>query len=247
MYKDFASKMWGIPVEQVTPMQRQGGKFAVLGCGFGMGAETGMEQANQPPYNLNITLEQTQEIVTGYRRTYKKVKDFWYIANDAAIEAVERPGSVITFGPLQNLKFTKQGAYLYLILPSKRPLVYAAPKVVSRKCPWTDDEGNPVYKPAVEFSGIIFGRQWGRMSLYGGLITENIVQAISRDVMCEAKLRVEAAGYPVVLTCHDEIVCEKRLGEGELEEFIRLLEVVPAWATGWPIKAEGWRGRRYRK
>ena len=82
---------------------------------------------------------------------------------------------------------------------------------------------------------------------YGGLWTENIVQAIARDLLVEAMLRVEAAGYPIVLHVHDEIVCEVPIGFGSTEEFTRLMTRKPAWALELPIAASAWTGPRYCK
>jgi DNA polymerase len=97
-------------------------------------------------------------------------------------------------------------------------------------------------KPSVEFSGVDgYTHQWGRMRLYGGLIVENIVQAVSRDLMAEAMLRVEAAGYGTpVLSVHDEIVCEIPEGFGSLEEFESIMRQLPAWGEGCPVATEGW-------
>lgn len=81
----------------------------------------------------------------------------------------------------------------------------------------------------------------------GPVIVHNCVQAASRDLMALAMLRVEAAGYPVVLSVHDELVSEIPEGFGSLEEYERLMAMTPAWASGCPVSAEGWRGRRYRK
>lgn len=81
----------------------------------------------------------------------------------------------------------------------------------------------------------------------GPFIVHNCTQAICRDIMAEAMLRVEAAGYPIVMTVHDEIVCEIPEGFGSVEEFQDIMCQVPAWANGFPIKAAGWRGKRYRK
>ncbi len=77
------------------------------------------------------------------------------------------------------------------------------------------------------------------------MLVENIVQAISRDCMAEAMLRCNAAGYPVVLSVHDEVVSEA--GAGSVEEFEGLITQVPKWGAGLPIACEGWRGVRYHK
>lgn len=236
-----AMRYYGIPFEQVTKKERQTGKFQELGCGFGMGAKTGMVQAKDI-YGLILTLDETQSMVNNYRATHGRVKQFWYDADDAALEAVANPGRTVIFGPRQNLIFTKRGAYLYLILPSKRPLVYAQPKIIDRKTPWGE------MRPAVQIMAVHpESKQWWEQDMYGGLWTENLVQAIARDIMAEAKLRARAAGYPPILTVHDEIVAEVPAGFGDVKAFEKILTQSPTWAEGLPIAAEGWRGHRYRK
>jgi DNA polymerase len=242
VYKYNAARLYGVPVEQVTKQQRQTGKFQELGAGYGMGAKKAVS-AGKAIYQLELSEETAKEIIDGYRKTHQRVVDFWYESDRAAIEAVSQPGSVVTFGALRNLKFTHQGAYLYLILPSKRPLVYAAPRIVHVPPPWGGDP-----RPAVEISAVNgYSRKWERQRMYGGLWVENIVQAVSRDLLKEADLRVEEHGYEVVLDVHDEVVAEVPEGVGSVEEFEKLLAITPPWAEGWPIKAEGWRGKRYRK
>jgi DNA polymerase len=236
-----AMRYYGIPFEEVTKPKRQTGKFQELGCGFGMGAKTGQTQAKDV-YGLVLTLEETQSMVDNYRETHPKVKQFWPTINDASLEAVAAPGTNVIFGPLQNLIFTKRGAYLYLILPSKRALVYAQPKIVDRKTPWGS------IQPAVQIMAVHSkSHQWWEQDMYGGIWTENVVQAIARDIMAEAKLRARAAGYPTILTVHDELVAEVPAGFGDVKEFEGILTQLPAWAMGLPIAAEGWRGHRYRK
>jgi DNA polymerase len=91
-------------------------------------------------------------------------------------------------------------------------------------------------------------KQWVRVGTYGGKLAENITQATARDVMAEAMVRCEETGvYQMVMSVHDEIVAETNENEGSLEEFIGIVSANPVWAQDLPIRAEGWRGRRYRK
>jgi DNA polymerase len=243
-YKINAARFYRVPIEQVGkgPLY-QGGKFQELGCGYGMGWAKAQTTANTAQYGyLELTDAQAKDLVQNYRDTHPCVTQFWYDANRAALDAVANPGSVEIFGPLGNCKFVKAGAYLCLVLPSKRVLHYAEPKIVDRMTPWGET------RPAVEIScSNSQTRQWGRESLYGGLIVENIVQAASRDLLAEAMFRSEAAGYVNVMNVHDELVSRVPKGFGSVEEFDRIMRQVPAWAEGCPINTESWRGERYRK
>ena len=91
-------------------------------------------------------------------------------------------------------------------------------------------------------------RKYTRQNTYGGKLTENVVQALSRDMMAEAMLTVDEGGlYIPLLTVHDEIVAEVPEGQGSVKEFEDLISILPEWAEGFPLAAEGWRGKRYRK
>ena len=91
------------------------------------------------------------------------------------------------------------------------------------------------------------GGTWGRIDTYGGMLTENVVQAVARDLMVEAMFRVEKAGYKVVMTVHDEIISEDDKDFGSQEEFERLMCMTPPWAEGCPIAVEGGEITRYQK
>lgn len=90
-------------------------------------------------------------------------------------------------------------------------------------------------------------KKWCRASTYGGKLSENITQAICRDILAEAILRVETAGFPVVLTIHDELIVEGEFSEADRARFQEFMVQSPIWADGFPIAAECWLNPRYIK
>jgi DNA polymerase len=91
------------------------------------------------------------------------------------------------------------------------------------------------------------GKHRRRDAFYPGLFFQHSVQATARDLLAVGMQNVETAGYPVVMTVHDEVISEVRQGEGNLTHFMQALTMKPLWAAGLPLLADGWRGFRYRK
>jgi DNA polymerase len=163
----------------------------------------------------------------------------WKDLEEAAFDAVARPGHVRT---VDRIKYLVRHDFLWCQLPSGRPLSYGAPRVREVKTPWGDR------KPAVTCLGVdSVTRKWRRFALYGGLATENVVQAIARDCLRDGMLRAERAGYPIVMTVHDEAVAEVPDDFGSLAEFETLLCSMEPWAEGLPVVAAGYEAKRYRK
>jgi DNA polymerase len=99
----------------------------------------------------------------------------------------------------------------------------------------------------IYFYGVALGNKWTEQTTYGGMLTENITQAVARDLLADAIVRCEKASYPIVMSVHDELVAEVPKSFGSVEEFEHILCDNDPWAEGIPVVAEGWRGTRYRK
>lgn len=231
-----ASQILGRLVTKDDDEDRQTwGKVPILACGY-QGA-IGAIKAFAPDLDDDICWK----VVKGYRDANPHVVNFWYEAERCAIEAVirgpKRPAVVMSNG---KIKWKVLGAFLHCRLPSGRLLSYFRPRIEideERGKPKLVFTGYATYKPGL----------WTTCSTYGGKLTENIVQALCRDLMAEGMLRLEAAGYPTVLTVHDEVVAEIPKNFGDVKEFERILTIVPEWAEGFPLVAEGWRRERYGK
>jgi DNA polymerase len=195
----------------------------------------------------------------GWRAANPKIVSSWKALDNAAIEAVLHPGTQVQAvhvdhdgHPTELLPVTFRTAfgYLWMRLPSGRCLAYPAPRCEMVTVPWADLT-QPLDKRekrlAVTVLGVGQNNQFVRYALYPGLTVQHAVQATARDLMAAGMLRAEAHGYPIVLTVHDEVLAEMAHGEGDLEEFKRLLCVPQQWTTGLPIAASGWEGPRFRK
>lgn len=239
-YRSFAEKFFDVAYDSVTEAQRQRAKPVVLGCGFGMGAPK--LQRTAEGYGLDLSDAEARRYIAEYRELYSEVTDLWRGLNRAAIVATRdgvRTGHDAGYG---RVEFFPRGEFLMLRLASGRLLAYHRPKVEMVPVPWGGEK-----RPAVTHMGLGRARKWERVKVTPGRWAENVVQATARDVMMEGALAVTDAGYDLVGRVHDELVAERREGTGDLEEFVALVGASPSWLEGVPIRASGWRGRRYRK
>lgn len=240
LYRKAYSQAFGVPLGRITDQQRFIGKVMELSLQYQgwVGAFATMA-AN---YGVSMPEDEVAEICGKWRNAHPNIVLFWGLMESAAIQAVQT-GRQLKVG---GITFGVRGEYLHMRLPSGRFLSYNKPRAVERL-----DRFKRV-KNSLEYMGLnTMINKWMRLRTYGGKLFENAIQAIARDVMAEAMLRVEAAGYPIVLTVHDEILAEiprsRERESYEQEEFQRLMAQVPTWATGLPVAVAGWRGFRYRK
>lgn len=180
-----------------------------------------------------------------WRNSHPATRRFWFDMEKTAIAAVQNKESSFRVG---RLRFFVKGSFLFMELPSARHLAYAFPKIDKLETPWRDADGNLAFKDALYFKGIdsLTGK-WGALTTYGGKLVENACQAVARDLLAEALVRFEDAGYPTILTVHDEAMCEMPDGVGSVEEYEQIMSGLPKWADGLPLVAEGYEAERYRK
>lgn len=236
IYKEMAARIYGKKVEQISKDERQLGKQAILGCGYGMGPNK--FQMTCEGYGMEVSENMAQKAVKIYRETYEDIPKFWYGLEDAAIRAVKTK----QLTAYKKLKFKVIGEHLFCQLPSGRKLSYYAPKLQKTKTPWGAE------KDQLTFMGVdSFTKKWVRQSTYGGKLVENVTQAAARDVMVNSMINVEAAKIPVVFTVHDELVCQVSNNEIQIEDFDQLMMKKPSWALDLPVKVETYISKRYKK
>lgn len=231
VYKMMASAIYSVPVESITKDQRFIGKICVLGLGYGMGAQKLQQTLKQgtmgPP--VEITEQECQRIVNIYRQKNWAIKNLWG-RMDGAIANMTL-GTASREGPLE---FGKG----FVRLPNGMFLQYFGlhGTVEAVRGDLTMVETTYLTKN-------------GRSKLYGGLLTENIVQALSRIIIAEQMLKIHDAGYRIVCMTHDEIICvvPTKKADKALKHIIEIMSTAPDWAPDLPLAAEGGYDTSYSK
>ena len=240
-YKTFASTaLYKIPYDQVSKEQRQISKSAVLGCMFGQGSKGLVEYADG--MGVKMSLGEAERAVNAYRLSYAREKNLWYECEEAAINAVQNPGTAFAAGNKIRLKC--ENRTLWLILPSKRLICWQRPQLDMVMTPW----GTQKLAVTVH-SQNTYTRQWSRNALIGSSIFQSATQGLARDFLAHASLNVEEHGYGILNLIHDEVLLltDAENAEFHMEEVIRIMTTPPSWAPDMPLAAEGWHGDRYRK
>lgn len=241
IYCEMASEIYHKPCNKYDhPQERALGKVAILGLGYQMGVTRFIDTCWLMA-RIRIDEALSQRTVDAYRAKFWRVKQLWYDTERAAMDAVDT-GEPQMAGQVMFSVEDKDYPFLYCMLPSGRRLAYPQPRLQEKVTPWGSTTG-------LTFMGINpVTRQWQRQHTYGGMLVENIDQAVARDLMAEAALRCEVHPvYTPILTVHDELIAEAPLGQGSVAEFEQLMAECPTWGAGIPVAAEGWTGLRYRK
>ena len=242
IYEHAAAGIYRKPMEAVTKDERQIGKVAVLALGYGGGK--GAFQSMARNYNVKVSDDEAEEIKSAWREAHPKIVRYWHDLESAAINAVDLDVVCKAGAPGRMVSFRKSGSFLWCKLPSGRVLCYPYPSIKETSVPWGGTKG------ALHFWSVNgTTKKWEESSTYGGSLAENVTQAVARDLLAEAMIRLESKGFPVVTHVHDEVVVEiaTSCDDSHLPQIEQVMAEVPAWAEGLPLSAEGWRARRYRK
>jgi len=232
IYEASASAMFGVPIEEIgkTSPLRQKGKIAELALGYGgsVGALVSMGATK-----MGLSEEELPDLVSQWRLANPHITEFWWKVDAAAFKAVKERCTV----QMDRLLFEYRGGILFIHLPSGRKLSYVKPRL----------ELNRFGREGITYEGVGESKKWTRIETYGPKMVENIVQAVSRDILAEAMLRLEKAGFDIVMHVHDEVVLEVPEGVSSVEEVNELMAVNPSWTMGLPLKAAGFESAFYKK
>jgi DNA polymerase len=187
-------------------------------------------------------------VKVGWRGAHAMISAAWGHLKDAATLAVTEPG--ITASAL-GVKYRVAHGFLWCQLPSGRCLAYGRPKMQEVEAPWADKTLEQKKRETTQ-SITVLGvdsqtEKWVRFPIYGGSLFNNVVQGSARDILVHGMQQAESAGYPIVLHTHDEMAAEVPRGWGSVEELSAAANTLPSWCLDLPLKASGWRGKRYRK
>ena len=229
IYCETASRMFGVPVEKhgLNGHLRQKGKQAELSCGYGgsVGALKAMGALA-----MGMQEEELQPLVDSWRAANPHIVDFWWEVDRAVKMIVKQriPAEVC------GIKMYWKSGFLFIVLPSGRKLAYVKPRMGENK----------FGGESVTYEGVGATKKWERLESYGPKFVENIVQAISRDVLIYAMQTLRNCS--IVAHVHDEIIIEADRGMS-LEAVCEQMGRTPTWAKGLILNADGYECEFYKK
>ena len=229
IYCASASQMFGVPVEKhgVNGHLRQKGKIAELALGYGgsVGALKAMGAIE-----MGLKEDELKPLVDAWRTANPMIVKLWWEVDRAVTRAVSDRTATETHG----IRFTCQSGMLFIALPSGRQLAYVKPRIGE----------NQFGGSAITYMGTNAAKQWARLESYGPKFVENIVQAISRDILCYAMQALRDCA--IVAHVHDEVILEADPGMS-LEAVCERMGRTPPWAQGLLLRADGYATPFYKK
>lgn len=234
IYEASAAQMFNVPVESIGKGSslRQKGKVAELALGY-QGGKGALETMGA--LKMGLSEDELPELVKTWREANPMIVRFWYDVEKAALTAVK---DQTTVKMQHGISFIYESGVLFIQLSSGRRLAYVRPELK------TDSRFN---KQALTYEGVTDKGSWGRLNTYGGKLVENIVQAVARDCLAEALIRLDEAGFETVMHVHDEAVLDVPIDESTEQEVSAIMGQPISWAPGLPLNADGFETSYYKK
>lgn len=237
-YKVMAVDIYGVAYELVTGSQRKFAKPVVLAGPYGQGWKGLIAYAEN--FGVELSEEEAKRHINTFRTKCWEIPQMWKWLEAAIQDAVLNGGRWDGY----KVSIYTEGEFLFIQLPSGRRLAYHQPKIEMKKTPWDE------VKPTFTYMGNDKDKPvWVRLKAHAGLIVENIVQAIARDILVCGLMNAKAAGMTIIGHVHDEIIT--RVPEAYQNEWLKVLEdamcIVPEWAPGLLLDADGFCTKNYRK
>ena len=231
IYCASATQMFGVPVVKhgVNGHLRQKGKIAELALGYGGGVGALKAMGGEA---MGLTEDEMQDIVSKWRLASPRIAGYWRTLDNAFKRAIK--GSVVTLD--RNMVVYKRDGNVYIRLPNGRSIAYVSPRI--------NEDGQMEYMGLNQTT-----RKWEWVNTWGGKLTENVVQSIARDCLCEVLAELDAKGFRPVMHVHDEVICEvpSDQKEAKLEELETIMGQSPSWAPDIVLTADGFYSDYYRK
>ena len=196
-------------------------------CGYGGG--TGALKA-MGALEMGLDEGELEKLIKDWRASNPHITEFWWGVDKAAKEAIKTKGTTCCRG----IRFEYRGAMLFIHLPSGRRLTYVKPRIGE----------NRFGGESINFEGIDQEHKWGRIETYGPKLVENIVQAVSRDILANAMKNLR--NMEIVAHVHDELIIQASPGTS-VEEVCRVMGKTPSWIEGLQLRADGYETEFYRK
>lgn len=236
IYEATGAKMFNVPISAITKGSelRQKSKISELALGFG-GAVGAMRRMGGERMGLSDV--EMMSLTRKWRQANPKIVELWSELEEAAMDAIKYHRHIIA--TCRNLIFYCDGLNLTITLPSGRALFYRKPSIVKVK---GHDE--------IRYEGLVqTTKQWDYIDTYGGKLTENVVQAIARDLLANAMLQLDKAGYNITMHIHDEVIAEVEdtTAKEAYAKMIEIMSIAPIWAIDLPLNADGYLTKFYKK
>ena len=253
-YTEFGVEYYNIPYEEITKAQRTFCKPPVLGCGYQLGPDTLIEYGKG--MGVSITMDESVRLVDLWRALHPEVVDMWGWLTDTCKRVVQDGQPRAGYG----CWFYRDDKFLFIWLPSGRPIAYYQPAVVPRAPPWEvkkqreaalrGEDYVPRMVPTLTYMGKNqYTTKWERLSTHGGKITENIIQATARDLLRDHMIEMDEVDFDIVGHVHDEVITEtsEDRAEDDLVMMGAHMSTTPDWAPGLLLDSEGFISKRYKK